>query len=397
MSCQRVQEIDLAGFLASPRDAEFASFREHYPVCRECAAEVRAWTELEVLLRGPAEHPAPELLLRFEDEPMTLAAQRRAEVDRHLAGCVSCRDELSSLRAFQPAAAPVREHAAPGLGELLATVRRWFWQPALAYALVLLLLVPLVADRWGALEEAAFEPAAPAPGKVLAVGKLRAVDDRKRDAERADADEQMVADAPAPELERLLLAEEARSPEPAPVLPRAAGKEAPAEKPAPAAAGGTAGALREQKKEQPASAPAPSRKGRRQQPAEAEVDAVSRLEVEGRVKARSRLAYNRAADGFGLTSAAPANALPLEREGDDILIDVPVPTLSGDANEIEVRVIHADGRRQLVELVEARAGATARIRVPHGWLTRGLYRVEVRVPSDPPAAARVFEYVVVSP
>ena len=55
MSCQRIQEIDLAGFLASPRDAEFASFREHYPVCAECAAELRAWTELEIVLRGPAD------------------------------------------------------------------------------------------------------------------------------------------------------------------------------------------------------------------------------------------------------------------------------------------------------------------------------------------------------
>lgn len=391
MSCQRVQEIDLTGFLASPRDAEFASFREHYPMCRECAAEVRAWTELEIVLRGPAEHPAPELLLRFEDEPMTLAAERRAEVDRHLAGCASCRDELSSLRAFQPAAstAPVREHALPGLGELLAALRRWLWQPALAYALVLLLLVPLVADRWGALEEAALEPAAPALGKSLALG------DRKRDLERADADEQRMAEAPAPELERLLLAEEAREPEPAPALHRAAGAKAPAKKRAITAAGGAAGAFREQKNEQPASAPAPSRAGRRQQPAEA--DAVSRLEVEGRVKARSRVAYNRAADELGLASDAPANVLPLEPEGDDVLIDVPVPTLSGDANEIEVRVIHADGRRQLVELVEARTGSTARIRVPHGWLTPGLHRVEVRVPSDPPAAARVFEYTVVSP
>ena len=367
---------------------------------------MRAWTELEIVLRGPADHPAPELLLRFEDEPGSLAAERRADLDRHLAGCASCRDELSSLRAFRPAAAsaPAPVRARPGLGDLLAALRRFFWQPALAYALVLLLLVPLVADRWGTLEEAALEPAAPA------LGKAPAVDDRKRDAELAEAEERTLADAPAPAVERLLLPEEAMAPEPAV-----------GEKPAPTAAGGAAGAFREQKKEQPAeadeqavarsrafyassradadtevqapSAPVLARK----RTAPAEADAVSQLEVGRRAKAPGRLAYNRAAGEAGLASDAPASTLPLAREGDDLLIDVPVPTLSGDVGEIEVRVLHADGRRQLVERLEASSAATARIRVPAGWLTPGLHRVEVRVPSDPPAAARVFEYTVVSP
>ncbi len=160
MSCERVHQIDLAGFLASPRDDAHAAFREHYPVCAECAAEVRAFTELDLLLRGSETHPSPEVLLRYEDEPMSLSDARRAELDRHVALCAACRDELRVLRQLQqlPVAAAAARHvrapgleSAPLLASVLARLRRWLWNPALPYALVLVLLVPLVVQRWAVL------------------------------------------------------------------------------------------------------------------------------------------------------------------------------------------------------------------------------------------------------
>ena len=60
MSCQRTQEIDLLEFLANPRAGEFDAFRKHYPVCPECASEVRVWTELHQQLAASEPHPAPE-------------------------------------------------------------------------------------------------------------------------------------------------------------------------------------------------------------------------------------------------------------------------------------------------------------------------------------------------
>ena len=145
MSCRRAFEIDLAGFLAEPRADAFAGFREHYPRCAACAAEVRAWTELHLRLASgaPAGHPEPAKLLRYEDGGAALAAAERAALEAHLAGCASCRDELAALRAFDPAALG-RPAAAGrrGPGALLASLGRLLWHPAFAYALALLVAAP---------------------------------------------------------------------------------------------------------------------------------------------------------------------------------------------------------------------------------------------------------------
>lgn len=148
MSCRRAYDIDLTAFLADPRNPAHADFREHYPRCAECAAEVRAWTEVESLLRAPDAHPAPEKLLRLEEDRDALGAVERAALEDHVAQCASCRDELAALRGFEPHAATASGRAHAGgtsaLGALLAGLRGLLVQPAFAYALALLFAAPTV-------------------------------------------------------------------------------------------------------------------------------------------------------------------------------------------------------------------------------------------------------------
>ena len=98
MSCLKAFEIDLPGFLARPREDEFASFRDHYPRCSECSAEVRAWTELDERLRRPvglaggfdtesaapavAQHPPAAILAGYEADPGALGASERRGLER---------------------------------------------------------------------------------------------------------------------------------------------------------------------------------------------------------------------------------------------------------------------------------------------------------------------------
>ena len=105
-------EIDLPGFLARPREDEFASFRDHYPRCSECSAEVRAWTELDDRLRRPvgfgvgfavgfdtesgaaavaqhpsaAQHPPAGILAGYEADPGALGATERRGLERSFRG-----------------------------------------------------------------------------------------------------------------------------------------------------------------------------------------------------------------------------------------------------------------------------------------------------------------------
>ncbi len=168
MSCRRAYDIDLAAFLADPRDPAHGDFREHYPRCAACAAEVRAWSEVEGLLRPPEAHPAPEKLLAFEEDRDSLAPVERAALEEHVSQCASCRDELAALRGFEPgpakAPAPARGSA---LGALLAGLRSLLVQPAFAYGLALLFAAPtlyrLVTSESELLREAPLERAADAP------------------------------------------------------------------------------------------------------------------------------------------------------------------------------------------------------------------------------------------
>ena len=164
MSCRRAFEIDLAGFLAEPRAEGFAGFRDHYPRCRECSAEVHAWTELDRQLRtragSGAAHPSASLLARYDESPRALDPAERVGVVRHLAQCPACRDELRALAAFAPdrvTSAPVGSFGRR-LRERLAPLGRVAWHPGFAYALLALILLPsvyaTVALRFGAVPPA---------------------------------------------------------------------------------------------------------------------------------------------------------------------------------------------------------------------------------------------------
>ncbi len=178
MSCQRAFEIDLAEFLHGGTQDD-SLFREHYPVCPECALEVRAWTDLHVLLQVREDgsgngHPEPELLLQYQDQSPGLGSAARALLQRHLASCHACRDELASLRRFElPAKTPGRSRL-EGTAEVL---RGLFLHPAFAYALVLLLLYPAVTGYFDPAGLSSIEPVsrvvrerspAPSPAPSLA-------------------------------------------------------------------------------------------------------------------------------------------------------------------------------------------------------------------------------------
>lgn len=174
MTCRKSFELDLAAFLANPRDAEWDEFRAHYPQCVDCAAEVAAWTALGAQL-GP-EHPAPETLLRFADDPSSMAAEERDATARHVARCAACADELRALGGFaaaraddakvprdrsgfqRPASATTRETAQRSR---LRTVGRALWNPALPYAALLALV--LLPRLWPTIEEHAPKGADTAP------------------------------------------------------------------------------------------------------------------------------------------------------------------------------------------------------------------------------------------
>ncbi len=406
MTCRQVHEIDLPGFLAEPGVAGFAAFREHYPVCPECAAELRAWTELHLQLQGPQAHPPPELLLRYEREPGALSGERRAALADHLEACATCADELQALRGFDPARAaapvPAATRTARSAGpSLIDTLRGWLWQPALAYTLVLLLLVPLVVERWEGWSEAPDEP-------VVAFEKRQAAEPGP---EARQDDEPKPVD-PKP---RDLLAARAKAPEaPAPeslavARNRAAGQRS-----------GSKPVLGTLEAAEPAPAdPDMLLRGRADLPQESLLEQDER-ELAKRDTESADAAYevthsalrrevaHKTSQFTGDTVAGEAGTaqevtivspeLAWTRERGELVVYVPNPALRNDEREIEVRVLHADGRRQLVERVAVLERKTATpVRIPEAWLGSGRHRIEVRIPSDPPTVQRVIEYELLIP
>src|SRR5262245_29394372 len=145
MTCRRAFDVDLAGFLRDPRAPELAEFVDHYPRCPDCAGEVRAWTEVHLGLA--ASHPAPADLLAFQDG--TLSEHGRAAVQRHVAGCPSCAEELRAVRRFDTGA---MESSRADPGTMRPTPRRlarMLWHPAVAYGVALLVVAAAVLQRRG--------------------------------------------------------------------------------------------------------------------------------------------------------------------------------------------------------------------------------------------------------
>ena len=365
MACERSQDLDLSAFLAAPRDREFEEFRDHYPRCRECSAEVRAWTELHEALAAP--HPEPEQLARYQ----ALPAAERAPLDLHLAGCPACREELAQLAAFEPA--PLRAPAPPAepRRSWLAGLGRIVWSPAFAYGVALLLMIPLAQrlpsqDAQAPLAEQVFAESVPIVVEMeqrpRADADLR-LEESKKDEAAAPARKQPAPQAPREVAEREL-ADEVATAEEAVVLELEAddfARNAPAQGDA----------------KQKAFEPAPM--------------ASFESHLGGKSSGRREGGSSAFAQGAGRASAvasmdalAPSNVVRLESHrtarvpvpDSPLRISVPLPpgTMPGD---VWVRVVSADGRRELRERVAEAVDGRVEISVPGEWLRAGSYRVEL--------------------
>jgi hypothetical protein len=187
MTCARAFEVDLAAFVRDARAAEWSAFREHYPRCADCAAEVRVWTELDQAL-ATGSHPTPDRLARFAAAGLDAGAHR--EVTAHLASCPTCRDELTALRRFDfGALATAPAMSAPPASRRRSWMVRLLWHPAFAYAIALtLVLYPLLrGSPWVA------------PRSRVTLGL-----EREKDAKEQRMDRPAQAPSPPPPADRLM-------------------------------------------------------------------------------------------------------------------------------------------------------------------------------------------------
>ncbi len=461
MSCLKAFEIDLPGFLARPREDEFASFRDHYPRCSECSAEVRAWTELDDRLRRPvgfgvgfavgfdtesgaaavAQHPSAGILAGYEADPGALGATERRGLERHLTECPSCRDELRALGRFSPESLVPRPATAPRrpgsrLGPWLASLGRLAWHPAVAYAVLILLMLPiwgptlsdrvrpevavpvsprsspsledrietLVATKSEAFSSDVAEEAdttrtraaslrqistpaaalpaavaerresAPSPKKVLrsAPSLSPASEELERPRQTAKKREQAPGDA--------VRSSESRPREfssPAPPLPIAAASR-------PEAALGFETAFRRRaapEQREPA--------GKRVQPAFADAKRQAAGTLAPRVEALAALP---AAPLLRLNKNRIVEISVPSNRG-EIRVWIPVPSRWSGDREVRIRVSDASHSRELRETRVHEAGETGlEFGVPAAWLAPGLYRVELESPTS--GATAVFGFRV---
>jgi hypothetical protein len=91
--------------------------------------------------------------------------------------------------------------------------------------------------------------------------------------------------------------------------------------------------------------------------------------------------------------AAVERELPVALEGELLVLFIPTPTLAEGQDELDVQVVHANGRRRLRELVPAEPGQPVTLlRIPAALFETGIHAAVVRVPGDPPSAIRQFDY-----
>lgn len=385
MICQRAAELDLAQILQGTGGPAWESFRDHYPHCAECAAQMEVWTTMHGLLAPLAAtaHPQPKKLLWFGERPQSLPAEDRHQIEAHLRTCRSCRDELTTLRQIdlhaltRPLAAidePVARLVPP-----LATpphAQRIGWASQLAFAVIALGIVPLLYSRLQfptappqetapSAAPAAPPVAAPAPPAPVAAqpsggasrsstalrapapaeGKLGAVD--KKPAPGAPAKGMGSAAAPAPP----------PPPPPSRVPSRQVGSEfdAPAPK---------------------AEASAPMRRAGRAME-QAPADETSGAAARGVIDAPDEEP----------AAAAPARSVALRAAGsvrvaaDDrspLTIRIPGRPSAGNGAHITTRIVDAAKRRELRQpgVLHERDIVTD---IPGAWLTPGDYQVEVNV------------------
>ncbi len=391
MSCLKAFEIDLPGFLAQPREDEFATFRDHYPRCPECSAEVRAWTELDDQLRRSAgsepiggapasRHPSASLLAGYGDDPSGVGASERRDLERHLTACPSCRDELRALERFSPerlvtgaGAAATPKPRRQRLRPWLVSLGRLAWHPAVAYAVLILILLPTwlptFSDRVRPAPAVAPSPL-PLPSPSLLQRGLLSRADRNRplavseqEAFSARESASSLRQIPVPTVAATDAL--ARRREPAPIQERASGKK-------------EAKAFGEKAF------------------ADAESFGVRGLAAKSRALVGARVPATRKPSA---ESPAPTVRLQSDRIVDvsapsirgEIRLRIPLPGGWGGEREVRIRVSDPTGRRELRERRAPEPGATeVEIGVPAAWLTPGLYRVELAAPRSGSAAAFAF-------
>jgi Putative zinc-finger len=325
VSCTRSQEIDLLSFFEEPRRPELRAFCDHYPRCRECSAEVAAWDELIRRLGDHAQapsHPEPEVLARYDAQSAGLDPAERVRIERHLAGCAPCRDELRALRGFDPAAARAgagrRERPEPGRRDgatWLATVGRVIWHPAFAYAVATLLLLPVLYRGTGFSER----PARSVPTST-----------------------------PEPRLE----------------LPAAAAaRDKAVERPAP---GGLADAFSREQEGAVGTLPKMAESRALSQRADAERGSIAKEEPSAPDQ-----------ESGGTVELLTSRRAPRVSAALPLRLRVPVPP--GADAEVELRLIAPGGRRELRERRPVAPRAEwIELDVPAGWLVPGRNAVEVR-------------------
>jgi hypothetical protein len=363
MSCRKAFDIDLAAFLSDAGGDEFAEFRGHYPVCADCSAEVRTWTDLHALLQaGPAGpsggHPEPEVLLRYEQRDPPLGSAETARVERHLARCNTCREELTALRRFDFSALstevaqpePVRSR----LADLLTGLRGLLLHPAFAYALVLILLYPTVTSY---LEG----PGVPEPSLAM-------LSDKPKAQERHDAE------AARPEIARLEATRsetgrppsEVRQPAKAPQeLRRDVAPLPPQPKRKQVAEIGKERARMRTEPPPPAPAqdlPVAGAFAYRAAPVLGEADTAEEFAPEPAQMLRSAAQFS-----------APAGPTP------PWILRLRVPEEVRGALRFEVRVVHAEGLREVRQrFVSAEAGDEVEVSLPLDWKPTNDDRVEFK-------------------
>lgn len=347
MSCRRAFEIDLLAYLAEPREAEFADFRDHYPRCADCSAELAAWTELDARLHGGGAHPEVEEIAAFAQAPNEMDASARGLLEAHVRGCASCRDELHGLRAFDArgfAAAPAEEirPEAPSLGVRL---RRLLWHPAFAYGLLLLVAAPTVFWLLRPLEESG----SLAPTAVFS-------DHAPAEAEDRAAAQEMIEGKPK------VAGKAAPAPAPATVVQRRERADALSES-APEAE--SAPALESAARMKSAAEPAPA--------AEGPHGAMAMRGAGGLMAADSAALRENLAAANELTLTRGARPTIGLRNLPDAGLRLGVPA-DGRSGRLDLRVIAPDGReRREQPAVDADA---AWLVLPRDWLVPGVYRVE---------------------
>ena len=407
MSCSRTQEIDLLGFLEAPRRPEFDAFREHYPRCGACASEVGAWTELQLGLQAQGtsgSHPDPGLLLAYAEVPDGLAAPERNALAGHLERCVTCRDELRALGAWAPAIAS----SLPGWRRALASLARVTWSPAFAYALVGLLLFPVLYRAIGPASDdgvTEIDTLRTETARVRAARAGRAIPAEVlaplAEGESADAPAPTVVGAEPTDRFRLSGASAPAEPQAEPVIPpapalladeakgelreveeRFAAKTAAASRPLDELAPEPAAELDAAGEAGVAESTAPSAAERANvRDAHFVVRAVSEEERGAGGRADSALRAPAAPAPIVVLDAARAIRLEPRRAAAGLTLQLPLPeaTVDGAASEVEIELAEASGPRTLRQRLRLDPGSAAvELDVPSLWMVPGHYRASVR-------------------